>query len=487
MKTYSSECTGKNRKWLFLITVLIALLGLTSCKSCTKPNTGSISGSVILENDTADSGLDPIDFTGITISLYQTVGLDTTLVRLNGAYPGIGVTLDQELGFDPTAAEPVFSTTTDAAGDYVFKEVPYGSYNLIGSKDGWGTVFRYDINVANNNETSVVNFTMYPLVTLDSYIDSPITFKQDHTYKALNDVSIVGSCSFLGNSRINLARNVQISIFGEITSDIDSGYTHFSPLDTGSGSDEYYRWNTIKVYSTNQTLHNMFCWGATTGISLLGNDCTVSNSYFRLSDDGIYAGAPRTNILNCSFDRMSSKAVFYDQGVHSPTINHVLENNIIYTCLNGLRTQGQAIRIKNNYFISNSNAIFSFSTFYHIIENNNFDQNETAIICAGTQIPIQFDNFFENPVSIDLSGAWYGGVTQPTMNNNNFYQRTGYAIKVLPLMTQSKDFDATLSYWKATDIDAIIYDNLDYAPVYQRVIYLPKRNQPVANCGIQLN
>jgi len=90
-------------------------------------------------------------------------------------------------------------------------------------------------------------------------------------------------------------------------------------------------------------------------------------------------------------------------------------------------------------------------------------------------------------VSIDLSGAWYGGVTQPTMNNNNFYQRTGYAIKVLPLMTQSKDFDATLSYWKATDIDAIIYDNLDYAPVYQRVIYLPKRNQPVANCGIQLN
>jgi len=487
MKIICLECTGKNRKGLFLIILLIALLGLIGCKTSTKPDTGSLSGSVILENDTADPALDPTDNAGVRVSLFKTVELDTTLVRLNEEYPEIGVILDQELGFDPAASEPMFSTTTDAAGKFIFKEVPAGSYNLIASKDGWGTIYRYNINVVKNNTSSDINITMYPLVVLGSYIDSPITFKQDHTYNALSDVAIVGSCSFLGKSRIKLAQNVQISIYGDITSDIDSDYTHFTPLNDGSRLDKNLGWNSIKIYSDNQTLHNMVCCGAYTGITLLGNDCTVSNSYFRVLDNGIYAGATRTNILNCLFESMATRAILYDQTSGSETINHILENNIIYKCLNGLRTQGQAIRIKNNYFISNNTALFSFGNFYHIIENNNFDQNESAIICAGTRIPIRFNNFYANPVSIDLSGAWYGGVTQPTINNNNFYQSTGFAIKVLPLMNQSEDFDATLNYWKTTDIDAIIFDNLDYTPISQRVIYLPKRNQPVANCGIQLN
>jgi hypothetical protein len=486
MKIICLECTGKNRKGLFLIILLIALLGLIGCKTSTKPDTGSLSGSVILENDTADPALDPTDNAGVRVSLFKTVELDTTLVRLNEEYPEIGVILDQELGFDPAASEPMFSTTTDAAGKFIFKEVPAGSYNLIASKDGWGTIYRYNINVVKNNTSSDINITMYPLVVLGSYIDSPITFKQDHTYNALSDVTIVGSCSFLGKSRIKLAQNVQISILGQITSDIDSDYTHFTPLDNGSRSGKYQKWNTIKILSDNQTLHNMVCWGAYTGISLLANDCTVSNSYFRVSDNGIYAGATRTNILNCLFESIASRATLYDQSAGSGTINHTLENNIVYKCLDGLRTQGQAIRIKNNYFISNGTGIFSFGVFYHIIENNNFDQNENAIICTGTRIPIRFNNFFANPVSIDLSRAWYGGVTQPTINNNNFYQSTGFAIKVLPLI-QSDDFDATLNYWKTTDIDDIVYDNLDYAPILQRVIYLPKRSQPVANCGIQLN
>lgn len=486
MKTFILEYIGKNRKRLFMIIALIAFLGLTSCKSCTKPDTGSLSGSVNLENDTADSGLDPTDFADVTISLYKTADLDTTLVRLNEDFPEIGVVLDQELGFNPATTEPILSTTSDTAGKFIFQKVPRGSYNLIGSKDGWGAVFRYDINVVENNETSDVNFTMYPLVTLDAYIDSPITFKQDHTYKALNDVSIVNGCSFLGKSRINLAPNAEISIFGDITSDINPGYTHFSPLDNESGSDKYDRWNTIKIYSNNQTINNMACWGANTGISLLGNDCTVSNSFFRDSDNGIYAGAIRTSILNCSFNSLSSRAIFFDQAEGSETINHILENNIIYNCLDGLRTQGQAIRIKNNYFIANSNAIQSFTYFYHIIENNNFDRNEYAIICTGTRIPIRFNNFFANPVSIYISAAWYGGYTQPIINYNNFYQSTGYAVTVRPQMDQSEDFDATLNYWKTADIASIIYDNLDYTPIYQKVIYLPKSNQPVANCGIQL-
>jgi len=56
---------------LFLHFVFCILLSFTMiCYSTsTKPETGSLSGKVILINDTGDPALDPVDYSGITVAL----------------------------------------------------------------------------------------------------------------------------------------------------------------------------------------------------------------------------------------------------------------------------------------------------------------------------------------------------------------------------------------------------------------------------------
>ena len=87
---------------LFLHFVFCILLSFTlfSCSTSTKPETGSLSGKVILVNDTGDPALDPVDYSGITVALYNLAYLDTTIVRINNQYPQIGVHINQETEFD---------------------------------------------------------------------------------------------------------------------------------------------------------------------------------------------------------------------------------------------------------------------------------------------------------------------------------------------------------------------------------------------------
>ncbi len=73
---------------------------MMSCSSSTKPKSGSLSGRVILVNDTDDPSLDPVDFSGVTIALYELAVLDTTLVRIIYEYPDLGVPVSQLTQFD---------------------------------------------------------------------------------------------------------------------------------------------------------------------------------------------------------------------------------------------------------------------------------------------------------------------------------------------------------------------------------------------------
>jgi hypothetical protein len=47
-----------------------------------KCNKGTISGTVMLVNDTDNPSLNPVDYAGVTVALYKIAVLDTTLVRI---------------------------------------------------------------------------------------------------------------------------------------------------------------------------------------------------------------------------------------------------------------------------------------------------------------------------------------------------------------------------------------------------------------------
>ncbi len=76
-----------------LIFNLVSLIFVFSCsKDSTSPQTITISGTVTLQGQT--------DHSGVTVSLYRPVQLDTALVRINQQYPNIG------LGRKPPSGKP---------------------------------------------------------------------------------------------------------------------------------------------------------------------------------------------------------------------------------------------------------------------------------------------------------------------------------------------------------------------------------------------
>jgi len=93
------------------------------CSTSTKPETGTLSGKVILVNDTGDPDLDPIDYSGITVALYNLAFLDTTIIRINNQYSQIGVQINQETKFDHRYQETVIKNLTNAVGSFKLEDI----------------------------------------------------------------------------------------------------------------------------------------------------------------------------------------------------------------------------------------------------------------------------------------------------------------------------------------------------------------------------
>ncbi|HQB50530.1 MAG TPA: carboxypeptidase-like regulatory domain-containing protein, partial [Candidatus Cloacimonas sp.] len=130
-KYISGNTVLKTHSWIILS--LIVLIFAFLCNSCsTKANKGTISGTVTLFNDIPDYYIEnPMDFSGVTVALYKTAVLDTTLVRINQQYPQIGVQITQETEFDHRNFKPLKVTTTDAIGKFSFPSLTPGDYNIV--------------------------------------------------------------------------------------------------------------------------------------------------------------------------------------------------------------------------------------------------------------------------------------------------------------------------------------------------------------------
>ena len=84
-KTFASKLTI--RDFAILAQLLSFSFYLLSCSTPTENNKVTFSGTVTLE--------DTSDFSGVTVSLYAPVELDTALTNLNAQYPGVGIEINQ--------------------------------------------------------------------------------------------------------------------------------------------------------------------------------------------------------------------------------------------------------------------------------------------------------------------------------------------------------------------------------------------------------
>lgn len=110
----------------FLPFSLFLLTCITCSKSPSENETVVFTGTVTLEGKQ--------DHSGVTVSLYKPVELDTALVRINQQYPQIGVQISQETEFDHREHSPSYSTSTNALK---IEDVTPGTYNVIAEKDSY--------------------------------------------------------------------------------------------------------------------------------------------------------------------------------------------------------------------------------------------------------------------------------------------------------------------------------------------------------------
>ena len=112
---------------LLKIFPILTLLFMGCSKSPTTPETGTLTGTVLLEGQT--------DHSGITVALYKLAELDTTILRYNREYPNVGFPISQAtefacppfFGWNHRLSEVVAEANTKKYGSFKIENIFQGS------------------------------------------------------------------------------------------------------------------------------------------------------------------------------------------------------------------------------------------------------------------------------------------------------------------------------------------------------------------------
>ena len=154
--------------------------------NCTKlfntdTDEGTISGKVTLEEMSNHSG--------ITISLYEHIGLDPDMVAINQEYPNIGVIISQRTEFDHRSHYPEFETTTEQNGNFSLENIPYNDYIVVCEKSGFGYHYIFYLSLSTNNyELQTVNLLAERQVS--GTLTENTTWESGRHYIVTSDVEV---------------------------------------------------------------------------------------------------------------------------------------------------------------------------------------------------------------------------------------------------------------------------------------------------------
>jgi len=471
---------------LLLITIL-----LLSCSSGTEPEkTGSISGTVQLVDDGKSLSL---DYSGLKVAVYKPATLDSTIVRINNEYPGIGVIISQETEFDHRLQNPIATATTDASGAYNVSGLSGGVYNVVFLKDGWTVKYLYSVSVPGGGTTALGQMQIKPAISLTESFYSSMEFESDRTYIVNNTMSIVGSASIQRGARIYL-NNGSVMKF-------------YSGLDVTGGSDNGNYWwmdTAFNLYSATGVVIDSLQYAG--GMSLYGGNTQLSYGLIRRTNyaittfDGTFSFQDMdVCYFNTGYSLNNSGAILSKVqlrngstiGLQALSTSDTLTINkcLVYNTADGVvaYTAG-GYSVRDSYFIANVNAVYP-QNCSGVVEHNNFYQNTYDIRQYNAQSTISYNNFFHTRNTTLLPRNY------ALIRNNNFYKSDVFFINIRGgnVNTYSivqADLDAKENYWAVSNIDPFILDKLDNANypgtecIFQ-VNYLPKKYSMVVDAGIR--
>lgn len=475
---------------LIIMTVCFFLVGCNSCS--TNPKTGSISGKVILINDTGNPQQDPVDFSGVTVAVYELAQLDTSLVRLNHKYPQSGIPINQETEFDHREFDPITTVTTDAEGIFIIENLNAGEYNVVTTKEGWSVKYVYSVLVNEGSEVSLPNIQMYGAIYISQFVADPIIFKTDRMYVFSEDTNVYGDVQIEAGSHMVVTPGKTARFYGNISCPdagwwrVDTYYSIYSTQMINIEHANYYY--ALIFYNASCTVKNMLACHAENAIIVNSEIVALNHCYFKNNGLSVEVSQANTTISNTVFKSGYGIAVRARPFGNPVSINH----SIFAYNSTGIDLISQSSIIENCYFLNNDRAVVSQES-HGSIQHCEFDRNNFDISIATSCYNVVYNDFYYSTYKSVVPGS-FSQTEQTIVNNNNFFATDDVFISIrserTPYSTVYQDLDATNNYWLPNDIDSYILDagdNFLYpnAPCPRSIIYIPKRISMVLTAGIQ--
>lgn len=498
------------RSILVLLAVLLILFTF-SCSDSTSPKTGSLSGRVVLVNDTGDLSLDPVDFSGVTIALYELAVLDTTIVRINQEYPHIGVQISQETEFDHRLQNPVAVVISDAEGSYTFNKIPYGDYNLVCYKEGWGYAYTLNVTVddAPNKEVVAhkeaylsfrkkIDTILYPERIMPSVIHEELSLETGRVYKFMNDTIVLGSIVMESGTKLLIYPGCDISFHSQVLVSGESNFTRITSSDKmyqSSKTSSISSFGKLSINSSSDVnLSNLLISHCSIGIDIVAQDFHASGVRIRKADaSGLFLRAQTSSVENVLVSSCQGYGIY--------AYNEVIISNSVFlrnSCAIMLaETNGTVV---DNYLYSNNIGLLPFYG-ENIISYNCFDANNFAIAACASDPLIERNSFFDNDHDIELNqylvSAQASSFCSPDVRNNNFYG-DGFFFDLLghnsvytytdgrPRVGVNNNQSYPNNYYRPANLVSHIYDgNHPGSSLTYTVNCLPRANLPFAGAGIR--
>ena len=483
---------------IFVITFL--MFGLNSC--ILKPKTGILKGKVILVNDSGDSLLDPMDFAGATVALYEPAVLDSTITRINREYPGIGVIISQATDFDHRYQEPVAQSVSTADVFFELKGIKPGIYNLAVFKEDWGITYRYGIQIGKGQSVEIMDLELYPVRSFGSAMVEPVIFRRDHSYILPQDVVFVGPVTLEQGSRILVAPGQIVKFYGEVTcplsDDMDQAWKMMSADGIYStekrGINAVGNISSIQFFRDEIKLNNGIFFQVDNSVLITSSDCELSNLMLRRGGSGLSVSDSNMRVSNILASSEIKDNYFWGvKAQTSFTVEMEVKKSVFKNFETGLSITGWGnFFVNNNYFHGNNLNACSFRNMNGSVTHNAFELNRSDIfqyILYDPPTQIEYNNFF-----YCKSRSIYP-LRVAKINNNNFYRTEGVFINIAVVTLPNNscviaDLDARNNYWAVPNLSDYLVDANDNTgnpdtdcPFY--ILYQPRRNSPVPNAGPQ--
>ena len=490
----------KNKSALFIIHYSLYILIIIMLLSCTtQPETGNLSGTVQLQDQT--------DHSGITVALYELSELDQDIVAINEEYDFIGVIINQHTEFDHRFGNLTKYTQTDAYGNFKIKDIPTSRYNVVAIKDSFGFRYIYNVQINNGNNSLHASrstlyasrssdLTLFPVTYISSNIDTSTTWQADHHYIIENDIYVSGDLTIKPGAIIRIEKDKKLTISGDLIAigegDNEENMIWFTSNDSIRFPSSILP-SPYKSVELTSSLNKQvsFCKFDHAGTGLLNyvNGFSISDCIFRNSSCGFKS--ENVDSAFCS-NLLCENITNEDGGIYFNTIlNGFIKNNIIINSKTGIKLKYHCSDeiIYNNYITDCYNGIIV--TFYSnsTIRNNNIYNCEKNILVAAQSEPYIHHNIINGNWNFYLYYEPGSNVFDacPIIENNNL-EATEYFYYISKY--NKEDIITHNNYYglDENEIESMIYDKDDYPEEYQdlvgNVIYSPSSNANV-NCGIQ--